>query len=132
MLNMKYRRRLVFVIGSISLFLYFHIVYFNETVQDAFGYYDGYKSIVWLIELWIGLTCGELYILEDREKLHFYVKQKFRVICSAPVIVYGLYLVSKAGFLWDLVLFELHTIAFMLIAIIALWEERRNRTEQKS
>ena len=118
------------MISLISLFLFFHTVFFNETVQDAFGYDDAYKSIVWVIELWTGSACGDLYNLEDREKLRFYAKPTFRIICSVLVIVYGLYLVSRAGFLWDLVLFELHVIAFMLIAAIDLWEETRGKMMQ--
>lgn len=78
MLSVKYRKRSVFVIALISLFLYFHIVCFNETVKNAFGYYDGYKSMVFVIDFWIGSACGELYNLEDSKKLRFYVKPKFR------------------------------------------------------
>lgn len=101
-------------------------------MQDVFRYYaDGYKLIVFFVEYWVVSSSAYLINIEDSKKLRFYVKPKFRVFGCIPVIVYGLYLVSKAGFLWDLVLFELHAIAFMLIATIDLWEESRKQTEQK-
>lgn len=101
-------------------------------MQDVFRYYvDGYNLIVFFVEYWVVSSSAFLINIEDSKKLRFYAKPQFRFFGSIPVIVYGLYLVSKAGFLWDLVLFELHTIAFMHIAIIDLWEGRRNQTEQK-
>ena len=123
---------MLLVIGLLAIFIDLHITCFNHIMQDVFRYYaDGYKLIVFFVEYWVVSSSAYLINIEDSKKLRFYVKPKFRVFGCIPVIVYGLYLVSKAGFLWDLVLFELHAIAFMLIATIDLWEESRKQTEQK-
>ena len=115
------------VMALLAIFLYFRIDYFNETMHRVFYFYDGYQQIVFFVESWILGRSLVFYNMEDGQKLHFYVKPEFRVICSILVIVYGLYLVSKAGFLWDVVLFELHMIAFLMIACIDLWEKRRKQ-----
>lgn len=131
-MNIKYRKRVLLVIGLLAIFIDLHITCFNHIMQDVFRYYaDGYKLIVFFVEYWVVSSSAYLINIEDSKKLRFYVKPKFRFFGCIPVIVYGLYLVSKAGFLWDLVLFELHAIAFMLIATIDLWEESRKQTEQK-
>ena len=123
---------MLLVIGLLAIFIDLHITCFNHIMQDVFRYYaDGYKLIVFFVEYWVVSSSAYLINIEDSKKLRFYVKPKFRFFGFIPVIVYGLYLVSKAGFLWDLVLFELHAIAFMLIATIDLWEESRKQTEQK-
>ena len=131
MLNIIYRNRILLIIGLLAIFICIHITCFNPIMQDVFGYYaDDYRLIVFFVEYWVISSSAYLINIEDGQKLRFYAKPKFRVLCSVLVIVYGLYLVSKAGFLWDLVLFELHTIAFMLIAAIDLWEETRNKIMQ--
>lgn len=129
MIRLKYRKRMVLIMALLATFLYFRIVHFNGTMHRVFRFYDSYRQIILFIESWISGCSLVFSNMEDGQKLHFYAKPKFRFFGCIPVIVYGLYLISKAGFLWDLVLFELHLIAFMLIAAIDLWEERRNQKE---
>ena len=84
-MNIKYRKRVLLVIGLLAISIDLHITCFNHIMQDVFRYYaDGYKLIVFFVEYWVVSSSAYLINIEDSKKLRFYVKPKFRFFGCIP------------------------------------------------